>query len=246
MSLFKKKFPTKAKVEESKDVPIYNASAKLTDPHSDYDVAQDVQINDIKKRMLTEDDVRRIVMDELKKLLSDGGVENEIAMKILNQNKSVSTIEEEEKNKYPERIPFPTRMMDADDVLKDCYNELKAEALAYGLKSRLSNSGDTFRLHTKTYMKITIAGNYLKCYFSLKPESYADSGIPVIDAGIKHIYKDIPLAFKVRSPLSLRRAKQLLSDACRRDNITIGDVTPRDWVTPLKDFEPQLGKKEDD
>ena len=59
----------------------------------------------------------------------------------------------EEKKKVV-RIPFPERLGQADKDVKANYNEIKAEALSFGLKSRLSNSGDTFRLHTKTYLKI--------------------------------------------------------------------------------------------
>ena len=244
--------PVRKKQEDDSDVPINNVSKRhysfAYHEVLNHELEQEEILNTMKKNMLTEADVRRIFKEELAKLLAEVG-DNTAAepfLKVINQNKTVNTLDIEEKTQYPERIPFPTRMLDADDTLKECYNQLKAEALAYGLKSRLSNTGDTFRLHTKTYMKISIAGNSLKCYFALKPESYANSGIPVIDAGLKHMYKEIPCAFKVRSPLSVRRAKQLLSDACRKDNITIGDIYERDWVAPLKDFEPQLGKKDDE
>ena len=51
------------------------------------------------------------------------------------------------------RIPFAERLVDAEKEMQDNYNELKNEILAYGVKSRISNSGDTFRLHRKTYIK---------------------------------------------------------------------------------------------
>ena len=101
--------------------------------------------------------------------------------------------------------------------MKDAYVEIKNEILAYGVKSRISNSGDTFRLHRKTYMKIVVAGKGLKLYFALEPTDYADSPIPVQDVGDKNLYVDIPLAFKVKSDLSRRRAKQLIADAMAKD-----------------------------
>ena len=61
-------------------------------------------------------------------------------------------------------------MKSAEKEMKANYNELKSEVLSYGVKSRVSNTGDTFRLHTKTYLKITIAGKSLKLYFALDPK----------------------------------------------------------------------------
>ena len=43
--------------------------------------------------------------------------------------------------------------------MKANFNELKSEIMSYGVHSRVSNSGDTFRLHAVTFVKITIAGN---------------------------------------------------------------------------------------
>ena len=142
-------------------------------------------------------------------------------------------VNEEEKAKIV-RIPFETRIVEADDVMKANFNELKADILAYGVKSRVSNSGDTFRLHTKTYVKITIAGNSLKLYFALDPKKYADSTFPIGDASNKGIYKEIPLVFKVKSGLSLRRAKQLVADVMAQDGLTQGEVVAHDYVSDIK------------
>ena len=132
------------------------------------------------------------------------------------------------------RIPFEVRIHAASKELKDHFNELKSDILAYGVKSRLSNSGDTFRLHTKTYVKITIAGKALKLYFALDPKDYQDSKMPLADVGHKGIYKEIPLVFKVKSELSLRRAKQLIADAMAKDGLVQGEVVPHDWVKEIK------------
>lgn len=131
------------------------------------------------------------------------------------------------------RIPFEKRIHAADPVMKAHFNELKSDILAYGVKSRLSNSGDTFRLHTKTYVKITIAGKSLKLYFALDPKDYKDSKMPLGNVGHKGIYKEIPLVFKVKSELSLRRAKQLVADAMAKDNLIQGEVVAHDWVKEI-------------
>ncbi len=138
----------------------------------------------------------------------------------------------EEKQKII-RIPFQQRMKDADPEMRKHYNELKAEALSYGVNSRISNSGDTFRLHRKTYLKITIAGKSLKLYFALDPNEYANTTLPIQDAGSKGIYAEIPLVFKVKSDLSLRRAKQLIADVMEKDGFEQGKIEEYDWAEEM-------------
>ena len=143
------------------------------------------------------------------------------------------------------RIPFPTRILEADKELKADYNELKSEILSYGVKSRVSNTGDTFRLHKVTFVKITVAGKALKLYFALNPQDYANTTLPIQDAGHKGAYKDIPLVFKVKSDLSLRRAKQLIADVMEKNNLEQGKIEPHNWAADLKDYKP-AGADDDD
>ena len=143
------------------------------------------------------------------------------------------------------RIPFTERMINADAEMQKNYNELKNEILSYGVNSRVSNSGDTFRLHRKTYIKITIAGLSLKLYFALNPEDYKDSTLPIQDAGHKGIYEEIPLVFKVKSGLSMRRCKQLIADVFEKNGLEQGEIGNIDWVEQLKNA-PQEDSKDED
>ena len=147
---------------------------------------------------------------------------------------------EEEKKKVI-RVPFPERLDAAEKDVKANYNDIKAEALSFGLKSRLSNSGDTFRLHTKTYLKITVAGKGLKLYYALDPKAYENSPIPLKDVSNKNIYKEIPGCFKVKSDLSVKRAKQLIADACEKDNLEQGKPEIKNYAAEMKDYKPQSG-----
>lgn len=132
-----------------------------------------------------------------------------------------------------ERISFAERLGKAEKDVKEHYNELKSEILSYGIKSRVSNSGDTFRLHTKTYVKMVVAGKALKLYFALDPKDYKDSTLPIGDASNKGLYKEIPLVFKVKSELSVRRAKQLIADAAAKDGLVQGEVEAHNWAKEL-------------
>ena len=143
------------------------------------------------------------------------------------------------------RIPFTERMINADPEMQKNYNELKNEIMSYGVNSRVSNSGDTFRLHRVTYIKITIAGLSLKLYFALNPDDYKDSTLPIQNAGHKGIYADIPLVFKVKSGLSMRRCKQLIADVFEKNGLEQGEIGNVDWVEELKK-EPQQEDKDED
>ena len=107
-----------------------------------------------------------------------------------------------------------------DDEQLDIYNEIKNEILAYGVKSRVSSSGDTFRLHRVTYMKMVFSGKKVKLYMKLDPAKFADSTIPFDDASDKNIYKDIPFVFKVKSGLSIRRAKALIQEMMENEGVS--------------------------
>ena len=141
----------------------------------------------------------------------------------------------EETNKPKvERIPFATRIQEADSDLKDTYNQLKSLLVSYGLKSRVSNGGDTFRLHATTYCKITVSGKSLKLYLALDPEDYKHTTLPIKDASSKAIYADIPLVFKVKSGLSLRRAESLIADMMDKHQIDqIDRVEVKDYASTI-------------
>ena len=118
--------------------------------------------------------------------------------------------------------------------MKDNYNHIKSLLLSYGLKNRTSNGGDAFRLHKVTYCKITVAGKSLKLYLALDPNDYKNSTLPIKDASSKEIYKDIPLVFKVKSGLSLRRAEQLITEMMDKHGIEQADrVEVKDYASTL-------------
>ena len=133
-----------------------------------------------------------------------------------------------------ERVPFDVRMSKMDKNMQEAYNELKNEIMSYGMKSRISAAADTFRLHRKTYIKLVVAGKGLKLFLALDPKEYVDSPIPVTDVSEKNAYVDIPLAFKVKSDLSRKRAKQLIADCMKKDGIEQGEVENVNYVKQIR------------
>ena len=141
-----------------------------------------------------------------------------------------------------QRDPFMTRIVKADLDIKANYNELKNEILSYGVKSRVARDGDVFRLHKKRYVKIYLVGKTLKVYLALSPEDYKDSPIPVEDVGHKPNYADLPLLFKVRSGLSVRRCKELIKAAMEKDGLTQKETEEVNWVNELRSQHAEKAK----
>lgn len=110
------------------------------------------------------------------------------------------------------RPTFASKFIEADKDIHEIYNEIKNLAMSYGVKSRISSSGDAFRLHRNTFIKLTIAGKKVKLYLALNPNEYIGSTIPFEDAGSIKTYEDTPFVFKVKSGLSRRRATELIVD----------------------------------
>ena len=140
------------------------------------------------------------------------------------------------------RQPFMVRIITADLDTKANYNEIKNELLSYGVKSRLSRGGDTFRLGGKEYAKIYLVGKTLKVYFALSPEDYKDSTYPIEDVGHRPNYAGMPLLFKVRSKLSVRRCKELIKAACEKDGLEQKEVKDTNWVDELRKLNAEKAK----
>ena len=133
-------------------------------------------------------------------------------------------------------LAFDERMVASEDDIKNSYQTLKSLLLSYGLNSRVSSTGDTFRLSKKTYCKITLSGSALKIYLALDPKSYVNSAIPVNDSSSKEAYKQIPLGFRVKSDLSLRRARDLIIDCMNQNGlIPEKDFVEEDYIKKLEE-----------
>lgn len=135
------------------------------------------------------------------------------------------------------KMNFFEKISTGDETLKTNYNAIKNLIMSYGLKDRLSNTGDTFRLHKVTYAKITCLGDSLKIYLALDPKEFMSTALPVQDVSKKDSYKEIPLAFKIRSDLSLRRANELVLTAMRKAGFEpIADYQEVDYVKEIDEL----------
>ena len=135
------------------------------------------------------------------------------------------------------RRTFEQKLRIISDEYVNYYEEIREEALLYGLKSRVSNNGDAFSYKRINYLKIGISGRTLKLHYRLNPKDYAESPIPVEDDSSKTLYVDIPLAFRVKSKLAVKRAKHLLGDAMKQ--LGLKKMTPEELAKLEGEEEPK-------
>lgn len=128
-------------------------------------------------------------------------------------------VEELDENGNPiVRLPFAKRLIALDKEMRDKYSDIKNYILSYGVKSRVSNSADSYRAHRKLYVKITTSGKSgLKVYYALNLKDYADSKLPLKDASDVKAYEEVPTFIYVKSDLSVKRAKALIDDVMTKD-----------------------------
>ncbi len=133
------------------------------------------------------------------------------------------------------RRSFVEKMNKASKETKEKYDELKSYILAYdGIRSRISVAGDSYRFKKELLIKITIAGKTLKVYFALDPHSFDDTALPIYDASDKTCYSEVPALLKVRSDLSLKRAKYLVDKVLKEKDLVQGEIVKHRHSADLK------------
>ena len=144
--------------------------------------------------------------------------------------------EEEEGKREIVRKSFEEKLAEADDDLRDKYYEIANEALSYGMKGRISYAADSYRLGRLTYLKITIVGKTLKVYYRLDPKAYDDTAIPHEDVHNIKAYEDIPMLFRVKSNLAVKRAKGLIADMMEPLGIKRKKLSDEEKLGAVKGF----------
>lgn len=175
-------------------------------------------------------------VDELKKRVN--------SLKVVKNEPAVEeAVKENVAKKVVVRRPFVEKMADADQEIKENYDILKNELLSYGVKSRLSSGGDTFRLKRETYALITLVGKNLKIYLALNPQTYEGTTIPAKDESGKKRYAEVPTMLRIKSKLSIKRAKVLIADLMKAKGLEQDEVLEVKYSKEMKSKKPRKAVK---
>ncbi|MBQ7642466.1 MAG: hypothetical protein IJS67_01050 [Clostridia bacterium] len=116
----------------------------------------------------------------------------------------------------PKYVPSPTfaqKMLRADEVLQDRYDELKNYALRFKkLKSRLSKKFDSINQGRLQFVKLSVAGKTLKLYLNMDINA-TDPKFHCKDMTEKKTYVTVPVLLRIKSGRAVKYAK-ILIDQC--------------------------------
>ncbi|MBE5742868.1 MAG: hypothetical protein E7360_06120 [Clostridiales bacterium] len=116
----------------------------------------------------------------------------------------------------PKYIPSPTfaqKMLRADEVLQDRYDELKNYALRFKkLKTRISKKFDSINQGRLHFVKLSVAGKTLKLFLNMDINE-TDPKFHCKDMSDKKTYVTVPVLLRIKSGRAVRYAK-ILIDQC--------------------------------
>ena len=108
---------------------------------------------------------------------------------------------------------FAQKMMLADEVIKDRYDELKNYALRFRrLKSRISKKFDSINQGRLQFVKLSVAGKTLKLFLNMDIGK-TDPKFHCKDVRDKKTYETVPVLLRIKSGRAVKYAK-ILIDQC--------------------------------
>lgn len=118
----------------------------------------------------------------------------------------------EQKAKYVNKS-FAQKMMAADEVIKDRYDELKNYALRFKrLKARISKKFDSINQGRLQFVKLSVAGKTLKLFLNMDI-AVTDPKFHCKDVREKKTYEPVPVLLRIKSGRAVKYAK-ILIDQC--------------------------------
>lgn len=178
------------------------------------------------EQLLKEEDVRKIVLDELEAHKEELHKEEQPTKveesKEAPVDKEDTEEEKDEENRFDfgnvRRLSFQEKLDQADKDLQKKYRELTSYIQKYKVSDRVSLKGDTYSYKRNRLIFIAISGKHMRLLFALDPKDYASSTLPVKPNERKR-YEELPLQFEVRSDLSVKRAKALIDDVMKAKEV---------------------------
>ncbi len=116
---------------------------------------------------------------------------------------------------------FAQKLLEADAIIQENYDELKNILLSYRkVKSRISNTADTFNLGRTKLAKLSVSGKSLKLYLNLDFNE-VESRLKCRDASETKAYEEVPVFLRIRSLRAMKNAKYLIGKLAERFELQV-------------------------
>ena len=131
--------------------------------------------------------------------------------------------------------PFAVKMFEADPVILERYNELKNYIMSFKkIKSRVSNTSDTFNIGREQLFKLSTSGKSLKLYLNLEV-STIESRFNIIDASDTKSYEQVPAFLRIKSNRAMKYAYELIDRVIEKFALTKNPkYENQDYIAELK------------
>ncbi len=133
--------------------------------------------------------------------------------------------------------PFAVKMLETEPVIAERYNELKNYILSFKkVKSRISNTADTFNMGRVQLFKLSTSGKSLKLYLNLEVASL-ESRFNIIDASETKAYEQVPAFLRIKSNRAMKYARELIDMVVAKFEIAKNPkYEEQDYISVLKDI----------
>lgn len=140
------------------------------------------------------------------------------------------------------RRSFSARLIQADDEMKDFYNQLRNELLScVGVKERVSWNYDSYNVGRRQFAKVNANTKSLILYLALTPAE-VDEKYNFRDVSEKKRYANVPVRFKITGSRSFKYACELLDQAAEKFELDFKRVDDTK-VIPYETREELIKKK---
>ena len=130
---------------------------------------------------------------------------------------------------------FAVKMFETDPIILERYNELKNYIMSFKkIKSRVSNTADTFNIGREQLFKLSTSGKSLKLYLNLDVNKI-ESRFNIIDQGDVKSYEQVPAFLRIKSNRAMKYAYELIDRVISKCDLAKNPkYVPQDYIAELK------------
>ncbi len=199
--------------DEGEDLPFFDDALTIDEPILSEDITIALQ-SSIEEETLSADNT---LQSDLDGMLSD-------------DFSSLETVKVIKK-------PFAVKMFETDPVILERYNELKNYIMSFKkIKSRVSNTADTFNIGRDQLFKLSTSGKSLKLYLNLDVK-HIESRFNIIDQGGVKSYEQVPAFLRIKSNRAMKYAYELIDRVISKFDLNKNNkYVEQNYVAQLKEI----------
>ncbi|MBO5926974.1 MAG: hypothetical protein J6Q38_05415 [Clostridia bacterium] len=133
---------------------------------------------------------------------------------------------------------FAEKLLEADEVIQKNYSELKNLLLSFKkVKSRISNTADTFNMGRTKLAKLSVSGKSLKLYLNLDFNE-VEPRLKCRNSSATKAYEEVPVFLRIRSLRAMKNARYLIGKLAERFELSVNPKAER--VDAMKIIKEEL------